>query len=138
MSETFDTKFDRAFVTGIFERKQREERIKQARLLAEQERERKREERKNEVWDKYFPKNEEEESLQAGLLKVARNGMRMFFFKFDRKDFEGWHNLVEGGYKNAHPVDMLDKMLTHAREKHSLPGCISWDIRNNCGVVFNW
>lgn len=139
MSETFNDKFNRVFAAGLQEQREREERIKQAKLEAELERRRKKEARQNVLWQKYFV-SESKSNLQNALLKSAEKGGRVLYFNFDREDFEGWHNLVEGGYKNAHPSTILHSLLSSAKQSGSLPSCVTWDIWNNGAftTVFTW
>ena len=140
---SFELEFHLAFEKGLND----EENIRTARTKAEKEREKERErkenERKNLVWKKYFPSardSENKSSLQDALIKSASKGCRCLYFNFDRSDFTGWHNLVEGGYKNAHPVSLLDKLLTGAKNEGCIPSRVTWDIWNNGAftVVFSW
>ena len=140
MTITFEDIFDASVIEGIRVQNEKKEARKRAKEEAECERSQKEKERKNIVWEKYFPEILSEKCLQSALLKSAHKGVRALYFNFDRSDFTGWHNLVEGGYKNAHPVKMVNDLLKAARKDGFIPSSITWDIWNNQAftVLFTW
>lgn len=140
---SFELEFSAAFAQGLREKEEKEKKIYEARIKAEEERAKKERELKNIVWEKYFPSVRDEKnrsSLQDALIKSAKAGARVLYFNFDRSDFSGWHNIVVGGYKNAHPAKLLGDLLNSAKREGFIPSRVSWDIWNNGAftVVFDW
>ena len=139
----FSSLFQTTFKEACAEKERKEELARKAAEEAEKERKRKEQERKDIVWDIYFPPRREEHNkncLQSALLKSAKAASRCLYFNFNREHFVGWHNLVDGGYKNAHPTRILHTLLSAAKGQGYIPSNVTWDIWNNASfsVVFSW
>ena len=84
--------------------------------------------------DKYTP------IILEKLLYTASQGHCSTLIRFDRSDFRGWHKFVEGGYGDAHPVDLGLSMIGHMREYDHIPKCLDFELSDEQKFIikFSW
>ena len=127
---TFTDDFFQAMANG------ENKKISQTILQKQFEKERKKKLKKkfNGVINKYT------EPIQNAFIDTAEYNLYRLRYLFIREDFAGWHKLVEGGYKNAHPADLIDNMLKYMQNNGTIPICVKYIFlsRSKCEVEFSW
>ena len=86
------------------------------------------------VEDKY------EGIIKKKLIAAASKGYSSTYFRMTRSDFAGWHNLVEGGYEMANPVDLALAMMKYLKEIGSIPKNVKFQFINKQKfiILFTW